>query len=172
MEVLSGWGLDTDSRLYFRKNYAKYEFFRKPLVSLTSRLYWDWKETWNAVILTLLSFGQEFFPDHMVSISSESDGTVDPSQLIQVGYWSRFIYESNVYILKPSTKIYFLFILPNADVSQVQQLSRGTWIPLCQRTRQEILEEVILCSAEIRALLFQQRNFQGEFTLQNKSHFI
>lgn len=32
MEVLSGWGMDTDSRLYFRKNYAKYEFFRKPLV--------------------------------------------------------------------------------------------------------------------------------------------
>uniref|UniRef100_A0A665VGM8 Growth factor receptor bound protein 14 n=1 Tax=Echeneis naucrates TaxID=173247 RepID=A0A665VGM8_ECHNA len=32
MEVLSAWGMDTDSRLYFRKNYAKYEFFRKPLV--------------------------------------------------------------------------------------------------------------------------------------------
>lgn len=36
MEVLSGWGMDTDSRLYFRKNYAKYEFFRKPLVSVWS----------------------------------------------------------------------------------------------------------------------------------------
>lgn len=34
MEVLSGWGMDTDSRLYFRKNFAKYEFFRRPLVSL------------------------------------------------------------------------------------------------------------------------------------------
>lgn len=34
LEVLSGWGMDTDSRLYFRKNFAKYEFFRKPLVSL------------------------------------------------------------------------------------------------------------------------------------------
>ncbi|CAB1328454.1 unnamed protein product [Coregonus sp. 'balchen'] len=42
MEVLSGWGIDTDSRLYFRKNYAKYEFFNKPL---------------------------DFFPDHMVSLS-------------------------------------------------------------------------------------------------------
>ncbi|KAI3355784.1 hypothetical protein L3Q82_004350 [Scortum barcoo] len=56
MEVLSAWGMDTDSRLYFRKNYAKYEFFRKPL---------------------------DFFPDHMVSISSETNGTVDHSQLIQ-----------------------------------------------------------------------------------------
>lgn len=34
LEVLSGWGMDTDSRLCFRKNFAKYEFFRKPLVSL------------------------------------------------------------------------------------------------------------------------------------------
>lgn len=33
MEVLTSWGLDTDSRLYFRKNYAKYEFFKKPLVT-------------------------------------------------------------------------------------------------------------------------------------------
>ncbi|KAM9851117.1 growth factor receptor-bound protein 14 [Aulostomus maculatus] len=57
MEVLSGWGMDNDSRLYFRKNYAKYEFFRNPL---------------------------DFFPDHMVSISSESNGAVDPSQLVQI----------------------------------------------------------------------------------------
>ncbi|KAM9343784.1 growth factor receptor-bound protein 14 [Pholidichthys leucotaenia] len=56
MEVLSGWAMDTDSRLYFRKNYAKYEFFRKPL---------------------------DFFPDHMVSISTETNGLVDDSDLIQ-----------------------------------------------------------------------------------------
>uniref|UniRef100_A0A668AHY1 Growth factor receptor bound protein 14 n=1 Tax=Myripristis murdjan TaxID=586833 RepID=A0A668AHY1_9TELE len=56
MEVLSGWGMDTDSRLYFRKNYAKYEFFKKPL---------------------------DFFPDHMVSISSETNGMMNHSQLIQ-----------------------------------------------------------------------------------------
>ncbi|XP_068185854.1 growth factor receptor-bound protein 14 isoform X3 [Antennarius striatus] len=57
MEVLSSWGIDSDSRLYFRKNYAKYEFFRKPL---------------------------DFFPDHMVSLSSETNGMVDHSQLIQI----------------------------------------------------------------------------------------
>lgn len=56
MEVLSSWAMDTDSRLYFRKNYAKYEFFRKPL---------------------------DFFPDHMVSISSETNGMVDHCDLIQ-----------------------------------------------------------------------------------------
>ncbi|XP_034042435.1 growth factor receptor-bound protein 14 isoform X2 [Thalassophryne amazonica] len=56
LEVLSGWGMDTDSRLYFRKNYAKYEFFKKPL---------------------------DFFPEHMVSISSEANGITNPSQLIQ-----------------------------------------------------------------------------------------
>ncbi|CAN9497797.1 unnamed protein product [Ophioblennius macclurei] len=56
MEVLSGWAMDTDSRLYFRKNYAKYEFFRKPL---------------------------DFFPDHMISVSTETNGLVDHSELIQ-----------------------------------------------------------------------------------------
>ncbi|XP_075896077.1 growth factor receptor-bound protein 14 isoform X2 [Nelusetta ayraudi] len=56
LEVLSGWGMDTDSRLYFRKNFAKYEFFRKPL---------------------------DFFPDHMVSLSGETNGTRDQSQLLQ-----------------------------------------------------------------------------------------
>ncbi|XP_056435907.1 growth factor receptor-bound protein 14 isoform X1 [Gadus macrocephalus] len=56
MEVLSSWGMDTESRLCFRKNYAKYEFFRTPL---------------------------DFFPDHMVSVSNETNGLMDPSQLIQ-----------------------------------------------------------------------------------------
>ncbi|XP_076026095.1 growth factor receptor-bound protein 14 isoform X2 [Genypterus blacodes] len=56
MEVLSAWGLDTDSRLCFRKNYAKYEFFKKPL---------------------------DFFPDHMVSVSSETNGLMNHSELIQ-----------------------------------------------------------------------------------------
>lgn len=36
MDVQSGRGMDTDSRLYFRKNYAKYEFFKKPLVSMSN----------------------------------------------------------------------------------------------------------------------------------------
>ncbi|CAL8321408.1 unnamed protein product [Merluccius merluccius] len=56
MEVLSGWGIDTESRLCFRKNYAKYEFFKTPL---------------------------DFFPDHMVSIANETNGMMNPSQLIQ-----------------------------------------------------------------------------------------
>lgn len=47
MEVLSGWGMDTDSRLYFRKNYAKYEFFRKPLVSVFCTLY-CWLDPFSA----------------------------------------------------------------------------------------------------------------------------
>lgn len=56
MEVQSGWAMDSDSRLYFRKNYAKYEFFKKPL---------------------------DFFPENMVSISSETNGMMNHSQLIQ-----------------------------------------------------------------------------------------
>ncbi|GAA6110217.1 growth factor receptor-bound protein 14 isoform X2 [Tachysurus ichikawai] len=56
LEVQSNWGMDSDSRLYFRKNYAKYEFFKKPL---------------------------DFFPESMVSISSEANGLMNHSQLIQ-----------------------------------------------------------------------------------------
>ncbi|KAK7938667.1 hypothetical protein WMY93_001993 [Mugilogobius chulae] len=56
MDVLSGWSMDSDSRLYFRKNYAKYEFFRNPL---------------------------DFFPDHMVSISSDTNGLLDHSNLLK-----------------------------------------------------------------------------------------
>ncbi|TRY90040.1 hypothetical protein DNTS_012418 [Danionella cerebrum] len=38
MEVQSGWGMDSHCCLYFRKNYAKYEFFKKPLVSVIDLL--------------------------------------------------------------------------------------------------------------------------------------
>ncbi|KAG9340869.1 hypothetical protein JZ751_020062, partial [Albula glossodonta] len=56
MEVQSAWEVDSENRLYFRKNYAKYEFFKKPL---------------------------DFFPDHMVSTSSETNGMMNHSQLMQ-----------------------------------------------------------------------------------------
>ncbi|XP_061419221.1 growth factor receptor-bound protein 10-like isoform X2 [Lethenteron reissneri] len=66
MQVQASWGSDADSRLYFRKNYAKYEFFKTPL---------------------------QFFPDQMVSncseaaatssSSSSSNGSVPHSQLVQ-----------------------------------------------------------------------------------------
>ncbi|KAJ8394516.1 hypothetical protein AAFF_G00045260 [Aldrovandia affinis] len=56
MEVQTGWGMDTNSRLCFRKNYAKYEFFRNPL---------------------------DFFPQHMVSVSTETSEMMNHSQLIQ-----------------------------------------------------------------------------------------
>ncbi|XP_041057094.1 growth factor receptor-bound protein 14 isoform X3 [Carcharodon carcharias] len=55
IHVQSTWGMDTDSRLYFRKNYAKYEFFKNP----------------------------SFFPEHMVSSCSETNGSLSHSQLIQ-----------------------------------------------------------------------------------------
>lgn len=48
-----------------------------------------------------------------------------------------------------------------ADVPQVQQLSRDPRPPPRQRTEQEVLEEVLLHSTEVRALFLQQGNFQG-----------
>lgn len=48
--------MNSDSRILFRKNYAKYEFFRNPLT---------------------------FFPEHMVAWCQETNGTIPPSQLLQ-----------------------------------------------------------------------------------------
>ncbi|CAG12921.1 unnamed protein product, partial [Tetraodon nigroviridis] len=48
--------MNSDSRFLFRKNYAKYEFFRNPLT---------------------------FFPEHMVAWCQESSRTIPPSQLLQ-----------------------------------------------------------------------------------------
>lgn len=33
IEVLSNWGMEEENKIYFRKNYAKYEFFKTPTVS-------------------------------------------------------------------------------------------------------------------------------------------
>lgn len=49
-------GMSSESRFVFRKNYAKYEFFRNPL---------------------------NFFPEQMVAWCQESNGSIPPSQLLQ-----------------------------------------------------------------------------------------
>lgn len=36
MEVQANWGMEEENKFYFRKNYAKYEFFKNPLVSPTT----------------------------------------------------------------------------------------------------------------------------------------
>uniref|UniRef100_A0A8D0AFR8 Growth factor receptor-bound protein 10a n=1 Tax=Sander lucioperca TaxID=283035 RepID=A0A8D0AFR8_SANLU len=48
--------MSSDSKFLFRKNYAKYEFFRNPL---------------------------NFFPEQMVAWCQESEGSISPSQLLQ-----------------------------------------------------------------------------------------
>ncbi|KAM6398007.1 growth factor receptor-bound protein 14 isoform 2-T2 [Pluvialis apricaria] len=39
MEVQSNWVMEEENKLYFRKNYAKYEFFKNPLMFLSSSTY-------------------------------------------------------------------------------------------------------------------------------------
>ncbi|NXA32830.1 GRB14 protein, partial [Eudromia elegans] len=57
MEVQSNWGTEEESRLYFRKYYAKYEFFKNPV---------------------------SFFPDHMMSFSSETSAAISHSGILQI----------------------------------------------------------------------------------------
>lgn len=57
IEVLSKWGMEEENKLYFRKNYAKYEFFKNPMY---------------------------FFPEHMVSFATETNGEISPTQILQM----------------------------------------------------------------------------------------
>lgn len=57
IEVLSHWGMEEDNKLYLRKNYAKYECFKNPTY---------------------------FFPEHMVSFATETNGDRSPTQILQM----------------------------------------------------------------------------------------
>uniref|UniRef100_A0A8C0WSC5 Growth factor receptor-bound protein 14 n=1 Tax=Castor canadensis TaxID=51338 RepID=A0A8C0WSC5_CASCN len=57
VEVLANWRMEEENKLYFRKNYAKYEFFKNPMY---------------------------FFPEHMVSFATETNGEISPSQILQM----------------------------------------------------------------------------------------
>ncbi|XP_056153298.1 growth factor receptor-bound protein 7 [Lampris incognitus] len=56
LEVQATWSIKGDTKLLFRKNYAKYEFFRKPML---------------------------FFPEHMISDSADVTKGLTSSELIQ-----------------------------------------------------------------------------------------
>lgn len=56
-EVLSHWVMEEDNKLYLRKNYAKYEFFKNPMY---------------------------FFPEHMVSFATEMNGDRSLTQIPQM----------------------------------------------------------------------------------------
>ncbi|KAB0403328.1 hypothetical protein E2I00_019378 [Balaenoptera physalus] len=49
--------MEEENKLYFRKNYAKYEFFKNPMY---------------------------FFPEHMVSFATETNGEISPTQILQI----------------------------------------------------------------------------------------
>ncbi|XP_055494132.1 growth factor receptor-bound protein 14-like [Leucoraja erinacea] len=55
IQVQSSWPMDQDCKLYFKKNYTKYEFFKNP----------------------------SFFPENMVSSSNETNGCLSHQQLIE-----------------------------------------------------------------------------------------
>lgn len=170
MEVLSGWGMDTDSRLYFRKNYAKYEFFRKPLVSVWSCFssFYFW---YDPVHLRYCNHWRVYFI--IVGVFPRSHGFHIPWNERDHGsfpahtgtrcsnLWCSFIppHHQEAFV---RCKDLFPHLSPLlADVPKVQQLSRDPRSPPCQGTEQEILEEVLLHSTAIRALFLQQGNFQG-----------
>ncbi|XP_039208720.1 growth factor receptor-bound protein 14 isoform X2 [Crotalus tigris] len=87
VEVHSRWGIEEGNKFYFRKNYAKYEFFKNPEI---------------------------FFPDHLVSLSNESNGTMNHTQILQMFLSSSAYPEIHGYLhfkeqgKKTWKKMYFL----------------------------------------------------------------
>ncbi|NXC20733.1 GRB14 protein, partial [Corythaeola cristata] len=87
MEVQSNWVMEEENKLYFRKNYAKYEFFKNPL---------------------------SFFPDHMISFPSETNAAVSHSGILQMFLSSSTYPEIHGYLhakeqgKKSWKKLYFL----------------------------------------------------------------
>ncbi|XP_015283718.1 PREDICTED: growth factor receptor-bound protein 14 [Gekko japonicus] len=57
IEVQSKWGIEEGNKLYFRKNYAKYEFFKNPV---------------------------NFFPEHLVSFCNDVNGEMSHTQILQM----------------------------------------------------------------------------------------
>lgn len=99
----------------------------------------------------------------MVSISSETNGMMNHSQLIQV-YTLRnhtHLFYSKGIEFQLIAFFYGLFYGPS-DFSQLKHLSGDPWPPPCQRARQEVLEEVLLCLEEVWSLLLQQGDFKGQ----------
>ncbi|XP_057227668.1 growth factor receptor-bound protein 14 [Malurus melanocephalus] len=87
MEVQSNWVMEEETKLYFRKNYAKYEFFKNPL---------------------------SFFPDHMISFPSETSAALSHSGILQMFLSSSTYPEIHGYLhakeqgKKSWKKLYFL----------------------------------------------------------------
>ncbi|XP_063198068.1 growth factor receptor-bound protein 14 isoform X4 [Chroicocephalus ridibundus] len=87
MEVQSNWAMEEENKLYFRKNYAKYEFFKNPL---------------------------SFFPDHMISFPNETNAAVSHSGVLQMFLSSSTYPEIHGYLhakeqgKKSWKKLYFL----------------------------------------------------------------
>ncbi|XP_015490617.1 growth factor receptor-bound protein 14 isoform X5 [Parus major] len=81
MEVQSNWVMEEETKLYFRKNYAKYEFFKNPL---------------------------SFFPDHMISFPSETNAALSHSGILQEPRHLQFFCEfsnSDMYMSLTGKKI-------------------------------------------------------------------
>ncbi|XP_067891330.1 growth factor receptor-bound protein 14 isoform X3 [Heterodontus francisci] len=103
IQVQSTWGMDTESRLYFRKNYAKYEFFKNLSNFLNSSTCPEihgylharepGKKTWKKCYFVLRRSGLYF---------STKGTSKEPRHLQFVAEFS----ESNVYTLLSGRKMY------------------------------------------------------------------
>lgn len=83
-QVQASWPQDGDTKLLFRKNYAKYEFFKKPAVRATVLLVTAYSLLCTVTLLLLFPIPQQYFPENMISDCTDVKTGMTPSQLVQV----------------------------------------------------------------------------------------
>lgn len=92
-QVQASWPQDGDTKLLFRKNYAKYEFFKKPAVRTRTPpsasmsfflLFSFFFFLCSITLLPCLFAFQQYFPENMISDCTDVKTGMTPSQLVQV----------------------------------------------------------------------------------------
>ncbi|KAJ7405300.1 Growth factor receptor-bound protein 14 [Willisornis vidua] len=134
IEVQSNWVMEEETKLYFRKNYAKYEFFKNPL---------------------------SFFPDHMITFPSETNAALSHSGILQEPRHLQFFCEfsnSDMYMSLTGKKLsgaptnYGFCFKPNKsggtrDLKQLcadDEQSRTCWMTAIRLLKRSISENSLV----------------------------
>ncbi|KAF4796867.1 growth factor receptor-bound protein 14 isoform X1 [Turdus rufiventris] len=112
MEVQSNWVMEEETKLYFRKNYAKYEFFKNPLEPRHLQFFCEFSNSDMYMSLTgkkisgaPTSYGFCFKPN-------KSGGTRDLKQLCADDEQSRTCWMTAIRLLKYGMQLYQNYMQP------------------------------------------------------------
>lgn len=111
----------------------------------------------------------------MVAWCQEANGTIPPSQLLQVKHGHVFSFPSPprsnispyIFYFLQDKWIFKCSLLLSPELLKLQQLSWDPGIFVCERDGQEIMEETVCVFKTVRIVLLNKRNIKGEMATQN-----